>query len=168
MVNTTFQFYKMMRLRLLLFFVLCHLIGFAQGTCFLVLKHNEIGKRNFYPGSEIEFKLANVWYHGTIDSLNQDNFFLGEVPIPTRQIQAVKVYRKTFNYLATGSALITGGLFLDAVYGINYVGSKGKNPLSNGPLIMSTSAIILGLVMLPFNSRTYEIGERNKLVMICL
>ena len=140
----------------------------SHGQCVLSLKHNELDKSRFYKGSEIHFLLANVWYDGIIDSLNQNYFFLGDVPVPIKEIQAIKIYRKSFNYRTTGSMLIAGGVFLFAIDGINDALSGGKNGVSTSAVILSTSAIVVGLVMLPFNSRIFKMNEKNKLVMICL
>ena len=143
-------------------------ISHSQGQCFLALKHNELDKSRYYKGSEMHFLLADVWYSGIVDSLNQNNFFIGEVPIPIKEIQAIKIYRQSFNYKTTGSMLILGGVFLFAIDGINDALSKGKNGISTSAVSISSIAIVIGLVMLPFNSRTFKINEKNKLEMICL
>jgi hypothetical protein len=169
-VNKLFQISNPMRLHfkalLIAIFFLCNIN--SQGQCVLALKHNEIDKSRFYKGSEIHFLLANFWYDGIIDSLNQNYFFLGEVPVPIKEIQAIKIYRKGLNYLATGGMLIAGGVFLFAIDGINDALSNGKNGISTSAVVLSTSAIVVGLVMLPFNSRVFKMNEKNKLVMICL
>ena len=154
-------------------FSLLLLLNFAtlaqpNKTCFLILKHDDIGKKNYYPGSEITFQIANIWYTATIDSLDSENFFLQEVPIPIKQIQAIKLYRKTFNYKTTGSALIFGGLFLFAIDAINFFIHKGEQPISSSAIVLSSSAILVGLALLPFHSRTFKINESNKLIIICL
>ncbi len=144
------------------------ILGQVQGNCFMVMKHKGLDKKRFFHGSEITFQLANVWYTGTIDSLNRTSFFFQEVPIPIKEIQKVKNFRKSFNYTATGSMLIASGVFLLGIGEANYIINKEKNQISAGAIRLSSGSIFLGLIMLPFNSRIFKIGKENKLEIICL
>src|ERR1035438_5212106 len=96
----------------------------SQAQCFLSIEHNDISKRNFYPGSEITFFIDNIWYSGVIDSLNETTIYMGGGEIPIKQIKAIKLYHKKFNYLVSGSSFILGGFLIIGVDGANYIISK--------------------------------------------
>jgi len=142
----------------------CH----SQGKCFLSIEHNDISKRNFYPGSEINFYIDNMWYRGVIDSLNDTFIYMGGGQIAIKQIKAIKLFHKKFNYEASGGSLILGGFLIAGVDGANYIISKEQRNFSKNSIIISCSAFVLGTLLLCFNSRVYKLGDKNKLVTICL
>ncbi|MBI2968979.1 MAG: hypothetical protein HYY40_14350 [Bacteroidetes bacterium] len=150
----------------LLFFLLINLLSFAD--CHLALKKGHKKISVFLENDEITYLLNGRWSTGKIDSICDGFFIIHGVEIFLKDIQSVKIIRKSLNYREGGCMLIMGGIFFTTVELFNEVVNGEKPYISASTGILSSLFIFNGIIFELMSERKFILGEKFTLETICL
>ena len=155
---------------LLLFFLFLSVHGYAQ-TDVLILEKKGANVKTFAAGTDITLEtIYNQWFSGTIEALRNDTVFLNGIGFHYKEIAAIRAERTKLNYRTDGSLLVAAGggvLLLGAVNGL-YRKDQAKDWYTTTSFITAGSLLILGILILKSQYKTYTLGKKYTVEYLAL
>lgn len=173
-----------MKFLLLPILLLLTISAFAQSSDFIVLKKRNHTVRNYFPGSQINFKTVNGGdFEAYIQRIAKDSLYVVEfiiARVPTtlgiyvldtvaryhyrfhyNEIRSVYADKRGFNYRNSGYTLMGGAALLTVGTGIAYLVDRKKTSV---PLLLSGLGLGgFGYLLTKVQTTTYTIGKKYKL-----
>jgi len=147
-----------------LFFLAASIKAGAQN--YLSFRHNNRSYRPYIPGKEITLFVENGSFRqkisGIIDSVGDDLIFVDGRKIYLQNIKAIRIIRTTYNYKSGGKNLAGAGILLSILCATN-----NRKRTENLPFYIASGVLFTaGTAMYIVAERTFEINDRNKLIII--
>lgn len=157
-----------MKAYILLFLFLLGTLSSVFSQKILVLDLSGMGSKRikYNSGEYIWVKVANdkTTYSGYLEVTSDTSFYVNDNLIILDSLTAIVKYRRGMKMLSK-QAFLAGGI-LAIISGINNGVTKGDVFPQDDSYIVPASFLGLGVVLMPFWRKTYNINGKNKIVKI--